>query len=239
MGLGPREDEAPLQVARLGIDLVPVSTDCWRGAYNTGTGYWVARDTAPYRVEMVTWTRSNMRTDGSVLWQKGRGPGDCISTAEWAWGWQPVRADIRIHDRGVRGHHRRWPLVAAHARGQRGRRLAGNPDRAIALRPVMRARPPAGWRRRRGSRRLRGGRPGRCGGGAVPVHPPKWIAASGSRRSGWRRLSFRWRSPTTRHSSTSKRPSNNGSGNPCPRARRRAAPRRGNGRIPAGAARRR
>lgn len=55
------------------------------GAYNTGTGYRVAGDTAPYRVELVPLDTVE-HADGRIhAWQKGRDLGDCFWSAEWAW----------------------------------------------------------------------------------------------------------------------------------------------------------
>ena len=78
---GPQE----LRVSRLGRTSLLVSTLCWRGAYNEGIGYWVVNDAPPFKATLVT--ASGGDDDGRVISSahKGRGLGDCWSTASWGW----------------------------------------------------------------------------------------------------------------------------------------------------------
>ncbi|KAF1017283.1 MAG: hypothetical protein GAK31_00545 [Stenotrophomonas maltophilia] len=78
---GPQE----LHVTRLGKTTLLVSTLCWRGAYNEGIGYWVVNDAPPFKATPVT--ASGGDDDGRVISSanKGRGLGDCWSTASWGW----------------------------------------------------------------------------------------------------------------------------------------------------------
>ncbi len=75
----------PLTVTRLSSDKLLVSTDCWMGAYNIGTGFWVVNARAPFAPTLVTTHASDL--DGSTILesQKGRGLGDCYSQAAWTW----------------------------------------------------------------------------------------------------------------------------------------------------------
>lgn len=82
---GLEEIPAPLEVQRLSADSVLVSTTCWRGAYNKGVGYWIVDDQPPHRAQLVT-TDASGHGDGRIHAEhRGRGLGDCLSIAEWAW----------------------------------------------------------------------------------------------------------------------------------------------------------
>lgn len=62
-----------------------VSTECWRGAYNTGSGYWVANRRAPYTPRLIT-TDADHHDNGVLSsFHKGRGIGDCIDSDTWTW----------------------------------------------------------------------------------------------------------------------------------------------------------
>lgn len=80
-------DEGPqaITVQRLSADKLLVSQGCWRGAYNTGDGYWVVNDRAPYAPTLVTASAvdDELRTIQEA--QKGRGLGDCWYSASWGW----------------------------------------------------------------------------------------------------------------------------------------------------------
>lgn len=77
--------EAKLLVSRLTSTKMLVSTTCWSGAYNVGEGYWVIDDTAPYHPVLVT-TSGSEYGDGRIsASHKGRGLGDCWSSAQWTW----------------------------------------------------------------------------------------------------------------------------------------------------------
>lgn len=84
-GLQPGNAAKPLTVTRLSSDKLLVSTDCWMGAYNVGTGFWVINARAPFAPTLVTTQASDI--DGSTILasQKGRGLGDCYSEASWTW----------------------------------------------------------------------------------------------------------------------------------------------------------
>jgi len=75
----------PLNVRRLSADKLLVSTVCWRGAYNEGSGYWVVNDRAPYAPTLVTNLGND--DDGRSISgaHKGRGLGDCWSMNGWGW----------------------------------------------------------------------------------------------------------------------------------------------------------
>lgn len=79
------EEPQPVTVKRLDGRHLLVSTVCWRGAYNEGSGYWVTNDRAPYQPRYIT----NLGVDDDTLTisasHKSRGLGDCWSTAAWAW----------------------------------------------------------------------------------------------------------------------------------------------------------
>ena len=78
-------DGAELSVTRLTKNKILVSTECWRGAYNLGYGYWVVNDTPPYSPILVT-TSGSEDSDGTIsASHKGRGLGDCWSSDEWTW----------------------------------------------------------------------------------------------------------------------------------------------------------
>ncbi|MEG2805465.1 DUF1176 domain-containing protein [Stenotrophomonas sp.] len=78
---GPQE----ITVQRLSADKLLVSQACWRAAYNTGDGYWVVNDRAPYKPTLVTTSAVADDTVTIEEGHKGRGLGDCWSTASWAW----------------------------------------------------------------------------------------------------------------------------------------------------------
>lgn len=74
-----------LDVHRLTKDKLLVSHACWTAAYNSGDGYWVVDAQPPYSAVLVT-TSATDYDDGVISsMQKGRGIGDCIGTATWAW----------------------------------------------------------------------------------------------------------------------------------------------------------
>jgi hypothetical protein len=79
------EDPPSIAVKRLDDRRLLVSMTCWHGAYNAGSGYWVVNERAPYQPSYVT----NLGVDDDAVTitsaHKGRGLGDCWSTASWAW----------------------------------------------------------------------------------------------------------------------------------------------------------
>ncbi|MGF6417079.1 hypothetical protein ABH900_000540 [Stenotrophomonas sp. AN71] len=76
---------SPLEVQRLDAQHVLVNVPCWRAAYNTGDGYWVARPQAPFQAQWVTSDAIDYDDGQIVASQKGRGLGDCISQSTWTW----------------------------------------------------------------------------------------------------------------------------------------------------------
>jgi len=75
----------PITVKRLDGHRLLVSTVCWSGAYNIGSGYWVVNDRAPYQPRYITNLGVDDDTRTITAAHKSRGLGDCWSTAAWAW----------------------------------------------------------------------------------------------------------------------------------------------------------
>lgn len=79
------DDASKLEVRRLTKDKLLVSHVCWTAAYNSGDGYWVIDAKPPYAAVLVT-TSATDYADGVISSvQKGRGIGDCVSSATWTW----------------------------------------------------------------------------------------------------------------------------------------------------------
>jgi hypothetical protein len=79
------DDASKLEVRRLTTDKLLVSHACWMAAYNAGDGYWVVDAQPPYSAVLVT-TSATDYADGVISSeQKGRGIGDCFSSATWTW----------------------------------------------------------------------------------------------------------------------------------------------------------
>jgi Protein of unknown function (DUF1176) len=72
---------------RLGGGRVLVSRWCFRGRYNEGSGFWLARDQPPYDPKLVTKLATEFVPDEGrlVSWMKGRGIGDCYGGSSWTW----------------------------------------------------------------------------------------------------------------------------------------------------------
>jgi hypothetical protein len=85
-GLVPESGEPPtLALEALSDKAMLVSTECWRGAYNTGNGYWVVNRRAPYSPRFIT-ADADQHDDGVLTsFHKGRGIGDCIGADTWTW----------------------------------------------------------------------------------------------------------------------------------------------------------
>lgn len=62
-----------------------ISALCWRGAYNTGEGYWVIDSKLAGKPELITISGSGYENGEVFLGQKGRGLGDCWGMANWVW----------------------------------------------------------------------------------------------------------------------------------------------------------
>lgn len=74
-----------LEVEPLNDNKLLASGLCWRGAYNSGVGYWLIDAKKPYQPQLVT-TGASDYSEGIInANQKGRGLGDCWSNDEWTW----------------------------------------------------------------------------------------------------------------------------------------------------------
>lgn len=92
-----REHAAQAQLTRLSATKVLVTTTCWQGAYQDGSGAWLADDKPPYSPVKVRWPAADGSTESEPTFldidpnghayssHKGRGIGDCIFTTEWGW----------------------------------------------------------------------------------------------------------------------------------------------------------
>jgi hypothetical protein len=90
----PADGEPTFTIRRLTRSHLLVSTQCWRGAYNTGYGYWVVQDAPDLRPVLVTTSGSEDSDDTITASHKGRGIGDCLSSETWTWdGKRFVRTD--------------------------------------------------------------------------------------------------------------------------------------------------
>jgi len=80
-------DTSDVDLWRLGAGRVLVTTLCWRGAYNAGNGYWIANERPPYDAKLVTLQADTFVPESGELSgaSKGRGAGDCWSSAKWVW----------------------------------------------------------------------------------------------------------------------------------------------------------
>lgn len=80
-----RPDDLSLQMARLAPHKRLISILCWRAAYNGGNGFWVINDKPPFDPVLVTVQGTDYSNGSLGFSQKGRGLGDCWSTAGWTW----------------------------------------------------------------------------------------------------------------------------------------------------------
>jgi hypothetical protein len=78
-------DEEPLSVRRLDARRLLVSTRCATGAYNISDGYWVIDDSPAFHPQLVTTSGSEAEEPYITESHKGRGIGDCRSSATWTW----------------------------------------------------------------------------------------------------------------------------------------------------------
>lgn len=74
-----------LVVRHLTKDQLLVSHACWMAAYNEGDGYWVVNASPPYSPVLVTTSATDYANGVISSTQKGRGIGDCFSSATWTW----------------------------------------------------------------------------------------------------------------------------------------------------------
>ena len=78
-------ERAPLALRRLDAQRLLVWARCWAGAYNTGDGYWVIDQLAPFRPVLVTTSGTEAEEPFIMASHKGRGVGDCRSSEAWTW----------------------------------------------------------------------------------------------------------------------------------------------------------
>ena len=78
-------DEEPLSVRRLDARRLLVATRCNTGAYNISDGYWVIDNTPGFGAVLVTTSGSEIDEPHIVESHKGRGVGDCRTSATWTW----------------------------------------------------------------------------------------------------------------------------------------------------------
>jgi hypothetical protein len=88
------DNESVLEVQPLNHQKLLASGLCWRGAYNTGYGFWLINSQKPYQPKLVM-TGASDYSDGVInAVQKGRGLGDCWSHEQWTWnGRQFIQTD--------------------------------------------------------------------------------------------------------------------------------------------------
>ena len=79
-------------IAEFDLAIEPLSNNkllasglCWRGAYNSGAGYWLINAKKPYQPQLITTSASDYSEGIINANQKGRGLGDCWSNDEWTW----------------------------------------------------------------------------------------------------------------------------------------------------------
>ena len=78
-------DKSPWRINRLNGSQLLVQHECWRGAYNVGTGVWVMNDSKPYNPVLVTTSATGYDEGKITSVQRGRGIGDCLAKSEWIW----------------------------------------------------------------------------------------------------------------------------------------------------------
>jgi len=89
-GLLDADRDPPLQNSPLGIQRLDgrhllVSVRCWDAAYNTGDGYWVIREQAPYRAVWVTSDATSYGNGEIIASQSDRSEPNCRSEQSWTW----------------------------------------------------------------------------------------------------------------------------------------------------------
>ncbi|MFT4269590.1 MAG: DUF1176 domain-containing protein [Pantoea sp.] len=81
----PEEGAEPITLTPVDKTHVLISALCWRGAYNEGYGFWLMDKRLQQKPELITDSASDYHDGVISLAQKGRGIGDCWSTAAWVW----------------------------------------------------------------------------------------------------------------------------------------------------------
>jgi len=89
-GLLDADRDTPLKNPPLGIQRLDgrhllVSVRCWDAAYNTGDGYWVIREQAPYRAAWVTSDATSYGNGEIIASQSDRSEPSCRSEQSWTW----------------------------------------------------------------------------------------------------------------------------------------------------------
>lgn len=78
-------DKSPWRINRMNGSKLLVQHECWRGAYNVGTGMWVMNDRKPYNPTLITASATDYDDGKITSVQRGRGIGDCLAKSEWVW----------------------------------------------------------------------------------------------------------------------------------------------------------
>ncbi|MXP54527.1 DUF1176 domain-containing protein [Pantoea sp. Seng] len=81
----PEEGAEPLTLTPVDDTHVLIAALCWRGAYNEGYGYWLMDRAFQGKPQLITDSGSDYSQGVISEAQKGRGIGDCWSTAAWVW----------------------------------------------------------------------------------------------------------------------------------------------------------
>jgi hypothetical protein len=76
-----------LQIRRLSESAFIVSAVCFQAAYNFGSAYWIVNTTPPFVPRLILSDGSDDDLNNGLIFsgQKGRGIGDCWSSARWVW----------------------------------------------------------------------------------------------------------------------------------------------------------
>lgn len=81
----PEEGAEPPTLTPVDDHHVLIAALCWRGAYNEGYGFWLMDRALQGQPELITDSGSDYSEGEITEAQKGRGIGDCWSTAAWVW----------------------------------------------------------------------------------------------------------------------------------------------------------
>lgn len=81
----PEEGAEPPTLTPVDAQHVLIAALCWRGAYNEGYGFWLLDNALQGTPQLITDSGSDYHDGVISEAQKGRGIGDCWSTAAWVW----------------------------------------------------------------------------------------------------------------------------------------------------------
>lgn len=81
----PEEGAEPPTLTPVDANHVLIAALCWRGAYNEGYGFWLTDPQFKEKPTLITDSGTDYSEGVITEAQKGRGIGDCWSTAEWVW----------------------------------------------------------------------------------------------------------------------------------------------------------